>query len=103
MDDYTKQLERRIEELQEQLTKNQLSWIKHESQDDRYFIFFNRCLLAQCFDSHTNDRETWHVCIYSSLGSSDKTENGGMFETLEEAKAAALKIIYSPRDFGTDT
>lgn len=102
--DYVEQLEQQNEELKEKLARNEPQWsIQIDKKDTgevictKYFLFFNRCLLAMCYDRG----KEWGACIYNTLGATDQHESA-YFNTLEEAKAWVLKTIYSPRQFGDE-
>lgn len=104
MNDYIKQLEDSNEELQQRLARCEPQWVRAEdAQIEKYFLFFNRCLLAMVSKS---DNMGWSGTVYNTLGAVDQVESfvrtPGDKTTLEEAKATAEHIIYSKRAFGAD-
>ena len=102
MSDYVKQLENRIDELQQKVSRCEPAWAtyRRSDYDTAHFLFFNRCLLAQCHKDPVTHYVTWTACVYNTLGSIDKTESKNNMKSLEEAKEWVTQIVYSKRDFG---
>jgi hypothetical protein len=112
MDDYIKQLEEQIEDLQDKLAIYEPYWQKGGNPSQMFF-FFGRCLLAQYYfskkyepsessESHDPDEEIadepdqWRGIVYSTLGSMDLSE-GCNRKTEEEIKAWILERVFSTK------
>jgi len=100
MDEYTKQLEQQIEELQQKLARVEPHWARAEDKNnEKYFLFTGRCLIALCY---RNSTDGWGGCLYNTLGAVDQTEDMPPVESLEEAQKWIMKRLFCKRLFGVD-